>query len=71
MKEKKITVTKENGKDVVLVIKEPGTGANQRAQRVHVKTWTDCIKDGIMTKRELGKVMREKASGQKKKKSSN
>lgn len=61
-KEKKVdvTVTNDDGSEkiVKLVIKRPGNAIMSQAQRVGAKAWTDCVRDGIMTKKELEKFMK-------------
>lgn len=61
-KEKKVSVrvTNENGEqEVKLVVKKPNNVILSNAQRVGAKAWTDCVRDGIMTKKELEKFMKE------------
>ena len=58
-KDKKIPVELEDGKKVTIVVKNPTTGITSRANRIHAKTWTECIQDGIMTKKGLAKFMKE------------
>jgi hypothetical protein len=57
-KEKTIEVT-VNGETTKIVIKRPNNVVLSQAQRVGAKTWTDCVRDGIMTKKELEKFMKE------------
>ena len=51
----------ENGekKTVKILVKRPNNATLSQAQRVSAKTWTDCVRDGIMTKKELEKFMKE------------
>lgn len=51
----------ENGteKTVKIVVKRPTNALLSQAQRVSAKVWTDCVRDGIMTKKELEKFMKE------------
>lgn len=61
-KEKIVEVNKtRNGKEeiVKLVIKKPTSTLISSAQRVGAKAWTDCVRDGIMTKKELEKFMKQ------------
>ena len=61
-KEKIVDVTVKDGeadKVVKLVIKRPTNALLSQAQRVSAKIWTDCVRDGIMTKKELEKFMKE------------
>lgn len=63
-KEKTKTVDvklEEDGEEKVvkITIKRPASDLMSRAQRVSAKVWTDCVRDGIMTKKELSKFMRQ------------
>jgi hypothetical protein len=51
----------ENGTDktVKIVVKRPTNALLSQAQRVSAKVWTDCVREGIMTKKELEKFMKE------------
>lgn len=53
-----VTVT-ENGqeKKVKILVKKPSNAVISQAQRIRAKAWTDCVRDGIMTKKELQKFM--------------
>lgn len=57
-KEKSVEVTIDGNK-VKLVIKKPNNVVLSQAQRIGAKAWTDCVRDGIMTKKELEKFMKE------------
>lgn len=48
-----------NGNKTKIVIKRPNNVILSQAQRVGAKAWTDCVRDGIMTKKELEKFMKE------------
>jgi hypothetical protein len=61
-KEKKVDVKIADGdgeKTVSIVVKRPNNALLSQAQRVSAKSWTDCVRDGIMTKKELEKFMKE------------
>lgn len=61
-KEKIVEVKLVDGteeKTVKLLIKRPNNVVMSQAQRVGAKAWTDCVRDGIMTKKELEKFMKE------------
>ena len=62
-KEKKISVKLEddngNEKEVNIVVKKPSSTVMSASQRVGAKVWTDCVRDGIMTRKELEKFMKE------------
>lgn len=53
-----VSVTK-NGKEeqIKLFIKKPSSILISSSQRVGAKVWTDCVREGIMTKKELEKFM--------------
>ncbi len=42
-----------------IVVKKPNNVTISQAQRVGAKAWTDCVRDGIMTKKELEKFMKQ------------
>ena len=56
-RERSVDVELEAGGTVKIVVKKPTNQVNTESQRVGAKVWTDCIRDGIMTKKELEKVM--------------
>jgi hypothetical protein len=61
-KEKIVEVKRtKSGKEEVtkLVVKRPSSSLISQAQRVGAKAWTDCVRDGIMTKKELEKFMKQ------------
>jgi hypothetical protein len=61
-KEKKIEVTVKNQdkeEKVTILIRRPNNVIMSQAQRVGAKAWTECVRDGIMTKKELEKFMKE------------
>lgn len=55
----KIVEVNVDGEKRKIVIKKPNNVILSQAQRVGAKTWTDCVRDGIMTKKELEKFMKE------------
>lgn len=57
-KEKKVEV-KVGDRTLKFVVKKPGNQVLSSAQRVSAKAWTDCVRDGIMTKKELTKFMKD------------
>jgi len=60
-KEKIVDVKVNNGdkeETVKIVVKKPTNGLMSQAQRVAAKAWTECTRDGIMTKKELEKFMK-------------
>jgi hypothetical protein len=61
-KEKTVEVKlNRDGKEesVNIVVRRPSSSVISQAQRVAAKAWTDCVRDGIMTKKELEKFMKE------------
>ena len=62
IKEKVVDVTLDedgDGETVKITVKRPSSSIMSEAQRVAAKSWTDCVRDGIMTKKELSKFMRQ------------
>lgn len=60
--QKVVDVKVKNGdkEEVVkIVVKRPNNVVLSQAQHVGAKAWTDCIRDGIMTKKELEKFMKQ------------
>ena len=57
-KQKTVEVTLDGGKKVKVVVRNPTNRVSGEAQRIGAKVWTDCIRDGIMTKKELEVVMK-------------
>ena len=59
-KQKIVDVKLEDGKKIKIVVKKPQGPVLNEAQRIGAKVWTECLKDGIMTKQELARLMQEK-----------
>ena len=60
-KEKVVDVKVKNGdkeETIKIVVKKPNNAVSSAAQRVAAKAWTECTRDGIMTKKELEKFMK-------------
>lgn len=60
-KEKNVDVKVQNGDKeeiVKIIVKKPNNALLSQAQRVAAKSWTECTRDGIMTKKELEKFMK-------------
>ena len=57
-KQKTVEVT-INGDTQTIVVKRPGNNVMSQAQKVGAKVWTECVRDGIMTKKELEKFMKD------------
>ena len=61
MEEKQRTVDVDvDGKKIKIVVKRPSGSIVTRAGRVSAKVWTECIEDGIMTKKELKEFMKKR-----------
>jgi hypothetical protein len=61
-KDKIVEVTLDNNgteQKVKIIVKRPNNAILSEAQRVGAKIWTECVRDGIMTKKELEKFMKE------------
>lgn len=61
-KEKLVEVkvkSNDQEKVVKIVVRKPSNAILSQAQRIGAKAWTDCVRDGIMTKKELEKFMKE------------
>lgn len=61
-KEKVVEVKVQDGdseKTIKIVVKKPNNATLSQAQRISAKAWTDCVREGIMTKKELEKFMKE------------
>jgi hypothetical protein len=56
-----VELTENNGenKTVNIVVKKPSSTILTAAQRLGAKIWTDCVREGIMTRKELEKFMKE------------
>jgi len=57
-KERTVEVTLDSGDKVTVVVRKPTNRVTGDAQRIAAKVWTDCIRDGIMTKKELASIMK-------------
>ena len=57
--EKEVKVKLEDGNEVKIIVRKPTNKVNAHAQRVAAKVWTDCVRDGIMTKKELENFMEQ------------
>lgn len=55
-----VLVTEDGqSKNIKILVKKPNNQLLSQAQRIAAKAWTDCVRDGIMTKKELSKFMKE------------
>ena len=58
--EKRVEVERESGETVVIIVKRPNNKISTTAQRRGALAWTTCIKEGVMTKHELDKFMKDR-----------
>ena len=58
-KERIVEVKLDGGETVKILVRKPTNRVNSNAQRIAAKVWTECIRDGIMTKKELEKLMED------------
>ena len=58
-KTREVDVKLEDGETVKIKVTRPSNTIITDAQRISAKVWTDCVRDGIMTKKELAKFMRK------------
>ena len=58
-KTREVDVKLEDGETVKIKVTRPSNTIITDAQRISAKVWTDCVRDGIMTKKELSKFMRK------------
>ena len=49
-----------DGSKVTIIVKKPNTKILNDAQRKGALVWTQCVRDGVMTKKELKKFMKER-----------
>jgi hypothetical protein len=59
IKEKSVEI-EVDGKKVKVLVKRPSGAVSTKAGRVAAKVWTECIEDGIMTKKELKAFMEKR-----------
>jgi hypothetical protein len=59
-KEKVVEVKLDNGQIVKIKVIRPTNRLNSEAQRIGATVWTQCIQDGVMTKQELQRILKEK-----------
>ena len=63
-KERTLEVVLNEGTDqekkISVVVKRPNNNVLTEAQRVGAMAWTQCIKDGVMTKKELKAFMKQR-----------
>lgn len=61
-KEVEVKISQENGEDKVvkIYVVRPNNNTIKNADRYRAKTWNQCITDGVLTKKELSKVMSDR-----------
>jgi hypothetical protein len=61
-KEVEVKVSQEGGEDknVKIYVVRPNNNTIKNADRYRAKTWNQCITDGVLTKKELSKVMTDR-----------
>ena len=60
-KEVDVVLDQDNPEDKVkIIVKKPSNRISTEANRIGALVWTNCIKDGVMTKQELDNFMKEK-----------
>ena len=57
--EQEVTVDVD-GKKVKIVVKRPGNKVSNEAQRKGALVWTQCVREGVMTKKELKNYMKDR-----------
>ena len=57
--EQEVTVDVD-GKKVKIVVRRPGNRVSNEAQRKGALVWTQCVREGVMTKKELTNYMKER-----------
>lgn len=59
--ESKVTVTRDGEtKEIEFYIQRPNNDVVKLAERYKSKVWNQCLQDGILTKKELGVIMRKR-----------
>lgn len=55
-----VKVSQDDGTEklVKIIVRKPNSSLVSQAQRVAAKAWTECLRDGIMTKKELENFMK-------------
>ena len=59
-KEKTIDVELEDGSKTKIIVKKPNNAVMSAAQRRGALVWTQCIQEGVMTKKELEKILEDR-----------
>tara|TARA_R110000868_G_scaffold380675_2_gene646698 strand:+ start:5956 stop:6798 length:843 start_codon:yes stop_codon:yes gene_type:complete len=56
----KVVDVEIDGKNIKITVKRPSGSVSSKAGRIAAKVWTECIEDGIMTKKELKSFMEKR-----------
>ena len=59
-KQRSVDVSLESGEKVKIIVKRPSGNITAKAGRIAAKVWTECLEDGIMTKKELKAFMKKR-----------
>lgn len=61
-KEVEVKIPQEDGADktVKIYVTRPNNNTIKNADRYRAKTWNQCITDGVLTKKELAKILKER-----------
>lgn len=61
-KEVEVKIPQESGEDkiVKIYVTRPNNNTIKNADRYRAKTWNQCITDGVLTKKELAKILKER-----------
>ena len=58
--EKTVDVELTDGSKIKLIVKKPSNAVMSAAQRKGALVWTQCIQEGVMTKKELEKILEDR-----------
>jgi hypothetical protein len=58
--EKTVDVELEDGSKTKIIVKKPSNAVMSAAQRKGALIWTQCIQEGVMTKKELEKILEDR-----------
>ena len=58
--EKTVDVELNDGTKIQIIVRKPSNAVMSAAQRKGALVWTQCIQEGVMTKKELEKVLEDR-----------
>ena len=58
--EKTVDVELNDGRTIQIIVRKPSNAVMSAAQRKGALVWTQCIQEGVMTKKELEKVLEDR-----------